>query len=74
MLLSFPEDARWNAGLKAVEFRVELGEYRGVVRVPPEVFRRLLKHAQTPQGCTEAYHLCRIQFERAAEAKLFTRS
>src|ERR1700732_1085521 len=29
-----PEDARWNAERPAVEFGVEIGEYRGVVRVP----------------------------------------
>jgi hypothetical protein len=29
-----PEDARWNAERQAVEFGVEIGEYRGVVRVP----------------------------------------
>jgi hypothetical protein len=36
-----PEDARWN-GWPAVEFGVEIGEYRGVVQVPRRVFRRLL--------------------------------
>jgi hypothetical protein len=30
MLSSFPEDARWNAYRQAVEFGVEIGEYRGV--------------------------------------------
>jgi hypothetical protein len=34
---SFPEDARWNAAPQAVEFGVEIGEYRGVVRVPQNV-------------------------------------
>jgi hypothetical protein len=28
--------------LEAVEFGVEIGEYRGVVRVPRRVFQRLL--------------------------------
>jgi hypothetical protein len=31
---SFPEDARWNAERKAVEFGVEIGEYHGLIRVP----------------------------------------
>ena len=35
-------DARWNAERQAVEFGVEIGEYRGVVRVPRRVFQRLL--------------------------------
>ena len=33
MFFTFPEDARWNAERQAVEFGVEIGEYRGVVRV-----------------------------------------
>jgi hypothetical protein len=37
-----PEHARWNAERPAVEFGVEIGEYRGVVRVPRRVFQRLL--------------------------------
>jgi hypothetical protein len=37
---NFPEDARWNAERQAVEFGVEIGEYRGVVRVPRRVFQR----------------------------------
>jgi hypothetical protein len=33
MFFTFPENARWNAERQAVEFGVEIGEYRGVVRV-----------------------------------------
>ena len=40
MFFTFPEDAHWNAEQQAVEFGVEIGEYRGVVRVPRRVFRR----------------------------------
>ena len=32
MFFTFPEDARWNAEGQAVEFGVEIGEYRGVMR------------------------------------------
>jgi hypothetical protein len=32
MFFTFPEDARWNAEGQAVEFGVEIGGYRGVVR------------------------------------------
>jgi hypothetical protein len=42
MFFTFPEDARWNAERQAAEFGVEIGEYRGVVRVPRRVFQRLL--------------------------------
>ena len=34
MFFSFPEDARWNADLQAVEFGVGVGEYEGVVQRP----------------------------------------
>jgi len=40
VFFTFPEDASWNAEQQAVEFGVEIGEYRGVVRVPRRVFQR----------------------------------
>jgi len=45
---SFPKDARWNAERQAVEFRVEIGEGRGVAPVPRRVFQRLLPERPTP--------------------------
>jgi hypothetical protein len=47
MFFAFPEDSRWTAEQQAVEFGVELGEYRGVVRVPRRVFQRLLPERPT---------------------------
>src|SRR5271167_4367703 len=70
MFFTFPEDARWNAEQQAVEFGVEIGEYRGVVRVPRRVFQRLLPERPTPERCLEAYYLQRTRFERIAERKL----
>lgn len=70
MFFTFPEDARWNADRQAVEFGVEIGEYRGVVRVPRRVFQRLLPERPTPERCLEAYYLQRTRFERIAERKL----
>jgi len=70
MFFTFPEDARWNADRQAVEFGVEIGEYRGVVRVPRRVFQRLLPQRPTPERCLEAYYLQRTRFERIAERKL----
>jgi hypothetical protein len=58
-------DPRWNAERQAVEF----GEYRGVVRVPRRVFRRLLPNRPTPERCVEAFFLQRIRFESIAERK-----
>jgi hypothetical protein len=48
MFFSFPEDARWNAERQAVEFGVEIGEYRGVVRVLRRAFQRLLPEPAHP--------------------------
>jgi hypothetical protein len=70
MFFTFPEDARWDAELQAVEFGVEIGEYRGVVRLPRRVFQRLLTERPTPERCVEAYHLQRTRFERIVERKL----
>ena len=53
MFFTFPEDARWNAERQAVEFGVEIGEYRGVVRVPRRVFQRLTPETPTPERCVE---------------------
>ena len=70
MFFTFPEDAQWNAERQAVEFAVEIGEYRGVVRVPRGVFQRLLPERPTPERCVEAYYLQRTRFEGIAERKL----
>ena len=70
MFFTFPEDAHWNANRQAVEFGVEIGEYRGVVRVPRRVFQRLLPQRPTPERCLEAYYLQRTRFESIAERKL----
>ena len=70
MFFTFPEDARWNPDRMAVEFGVEIGEYRGVVRIGRRVFQRLLPESPTPERCLEAYHLQRTRFELIAERKL----
>src|SRR5215471_16543796 len=70
MFFTFPEDARWNADRMAVEFGVEVGEYRGVVRIGRRVFQRMVPASPTPERCLEAYHLRRTRFEMIAERKL----
>ena len=74
MFFTFPEDARWNADRQAVEFGVEIGEYRGVVRVPRRVFQRLLPERPTPERCIETYFLQRTRFETIDERKLRRRA
>ena len=49
MFFTFPENAHWNAEQQAVEFGVEIGEYRGVVRVRRRVFQRLVPERPTPE-------------------------
>jgi hypothetical protein len=61
---------RWNAEQQALEFGVEIGEYRGVVRVPRRVFQLLLQERPTPERCVEAYYLQRTRLESIAERKL----
>src|SRR6516164_2829529 len=63
-------DARWNVEHQVVEFGVEIGEYRGVVRVPRRVFQRLLPERPIPERCVEAYYLQRTRFESIVERKL----
>jgi hypothetical protein len=70
MFFTFPEDACWNPDRMAVEFGVEVGEYRGVVRVNRRVFQHLLSESPTPERCVEAYHLHRTRLELIAERKV----
>ena len=51
-------------------FGVEIGEYRGVVRVSCRLFQRLLPERTTPERCVEPYYLQRTRFESMAERKL----
>ena len=50
LFITFPEDAHWNAEHQAVEFGVEIGEYRGFVRVSRRVFQRLLPERPNPRA------------------------
>ena len=69
MFFTFPEDARWNAERQAVEFGVEIGEYRGLVRVPRRVLQRLLPERSTPEGVLRPYYRQRtLREQRRAEA------
>jgi len=62
------------ADRQAVEFGVEIGEYRGVVRVPRRVFQRLLPERPTPERCVEAYYLQGTRFESTASGNCTGRS
>jgi hypothetical protein len=66
MFLHLPEDAHWNAERQAVNFGVEIGEYRGLVRVPRRGFQRLLLERPIPERCVQAYYLQRSVQPRSA--------
>jgi hypothetical protein len=66
----FPEDARWNPERMEVEFGVEVGEYRGVVRVSRRAFQRLLGQTPLPERCVDVYYLHRTRLELIAERKI----
>ena len=66
----FPEDARWNDDLDAVEFSVILRPYEGTVRIGRQVFQGLLGQRPIPERCIEMFHLQRTRFEMVAERKL----
>ena len=72
-IFSFPDDAAWNDTAGALQFSIEIGEYKGVVTVPRPVFQALLAQPPVPERCVEAYHLDRTRFERAAAAKVTNR-
>ena len=68
---SFPANARWNADRQAVEFGVEIGEYRSVVGVTRGACSSgPLPERPTPERCDEAYYFQRTRFESIAKRKL----
>ena len=70
VFFTFPEDARWNPERMEVEFGVEVGEYRGVVRVSRRAFQRLFGQTPSPERCVETYHLHRTRLELIVERKI----
>jgi hypothetical protein len=72
-IFTFPDDASWNEETRAVEFGIEIGDYKGRVSVKRQVFQALLPDTPLPERCLEAYHLDRARFERAAEGKVVRR-
>jgi hypothetical protein len=72
-LFAFPGEPEWNEPEGAVEFAVELGEYRGRVFVPARIFATILGHRAKPEDCLRVFHLESDRFERLAEAKIRAR-
>jgi hypothetical protein len=72
-IFSFPEDPVWNEEREAVEFPVEVGEYRGLVIIPRRIVHNLLGSRPTPEQCVEYCYMHRLEFERIAETKIRAR-
>ena len=66
-------DVRTNAERQAVEFEVEIGEYRGVVHPATRVSTPPRPDRPTPERCVEAHDLQRTRFESIAERRLLRR-
>jgi hypothetical protein len=72
-IFSFPGEARWNEDTQSIEFEIEIGEYRGVVRVPRRVFQSLPGGSSKPDECLARFHMNQAAFERIAERKVRAR-
>jgi hypothetical protein len=70
----FPGEPSWNEGERAVEFAVELGEYRGRVFVPVALLQHLLGRRPPPEECVQIFYLERTRFERLAETRIEARA
>jgi hypothetical protein len=70
----FPGEPSWNQAERAVEFALELGEYRGRVFVPVALFQHLLGRRPPPEECLRIFYLERTRFERLAEARVHARA
>jgi hypothetical protein len=71
-IFTFPDDARWNAERRAIEFGVEVGEYTGRVFVPIEVLRRR-GATLSPEEAIAQFEQERCTFEQAVERKVAAR-
>lgn len=69
-----PGEPSWNEAERAVEFAVEVGEYKGRVFVPVALFQHLLGHRPPPEECIRIFYLERARFERLAEERIFARA
>jgi Protein of unknown function (DUF1488) len=70
----FPGEPSWNEAEHAVEFEVEIGEYRGRVFVPVALFQHLLGQKPPPEECVRVFYLERTRFERLAEQRIIARA
>lgn len=70
----FPDDPTWNEEADAVEFAVEVGEYRGRVFVARRALQSLIGHTPKPDEALQFVCLNRPVFDKAVEARLTDRN
>lgn len=70
----FPDEPSWNEEADAVEFAVEVGEYRGRVFVPRRAMQTLIGHTPKPEEAVERVCLNQALFEKAVELRIIDRN
>jgi len=70
----FPDDPIWNEEADAVEFVVEVGEYRGRVFVTRRVMMGLIGHRPLPDEAVQRVCMNRPVFDRAVENRILDRA
>lgn len=70
----FPDEPDWNEEADAVEFAVEVGEYRGRVFVPRRALQTLIGHTPKPEEAVERVCTNLQLFEKAVEARIRDRA
>lgn len=73
-MFAFPGEPSWNEEERAVEFAVEVGEYKGRVFVPVALLQHLLGRRPAPEECMRIFYLERARFERLAEQRIHARA
>jgi len=73
-IFSFPDEPAWNEAVDAVEFAVEIGEYRGRVFVARRELRSMIGHTPTPEEATACVFMNLEHFERLAERRIRDRA
>jgi hypothetical protein len=69
----FPDDPFWNEEADAVEFAVEVGEYRGRVLLTRRTLQSLLGHKPKPEEAVQFVCMNQQVFEKAVEARIIDR-
>jgi len=73
-IFRFPEEPAWNEAADAVEFAVEVGEYKGRVFVARRELRGMIGHTPTPEEATACVHLNLEHLERLVERRIRDRA